>query len=332
MEEYINKEAYELSLGQKQRITIAGVLSIEPKYIIMDEPTAMLDPEGKEEIRKIVKSLKDLGFTIIYITNIIDEIFISDRVIMLEKGRVIKDFETKEILENLEFLIKHRNNCAKGNRYDEKIKRKRNRYRFSRTYVALEMEDFMSYILQFLLFLVYTILIFFVKEYYILILVFVFNIMLMIALKESIKNAVIAILKLMPIIIFTTTINIMISGFSFGMLIGVRLIIVCNMTYIFSRKMTPNKLKYVIETILKPLKIIKIDSKEIAIILCIGISFIPIIQKEIIELKYSLKSKGFRWNFKSFIKKPNYILAPLITSIIKRIGEIENSLSSKGYV
>ena len=104
MEDYINKPAYELSLGQKQRVTIAGVLSIEPKYIIMDEPTAMLDPEGKNDIKNIVKKLKDLGFTIIYITNIIDEIFISDRIIILEKGKVIKEIENANIIENIDFL------------------------------------------------------------------------------------------------------------------------------------------------------------------------------------------------------------------------------------
>lgn len=104
MLEYINNEAYELSLGQKQRITIAGILSIKPKYIVMDEPTAMLDPEGKEEIQKIIKNLKKEGYTIIYITNIIDEIFISDRVVVLEKGKLIKEFKTQDILENIDFL------------------------------------------------------------------------------------------------------------------------------------------------------------------------------------------------------------------------------------
>ena len=104
MEEYIDKEAYELSLGQKQRITIAGILSIKPKYIIMDEPTAMLDPEGKNDIREIVKKLKNLGFTIIYITNIIEEIFIADRIIILEKGKVVKEIENKELMENIDFL------------------------------------------------------------------------------------------------------------------------------------------------------------------------------------------------------------------------------------
>lgn len=104
MENYIDKEAYELSLGQKQRITIAGVLSVKPKYIVMDEPTAMLDPEGKEEIKKIVNELKNLGYTIIYITNIIDEIFISDRIIVLENGKIAKEFRREELLENIDFL------------------------------------------------------------------------------------------------------------------------------------------------------------------------------------------------------------------------------------
>ncbi len=123
MEEYINHDTYELSLGQKQRITIAGVLSIKPKYIVMDEPTAMLDPEGKEEIRKIIKELKKLGYTIIYITNIIDEIFISDRVIMLEKGKIIKEFKTKDILENIQFLKDHKIAIPKVVELMEKLKK-----------------------------------------------------------------------------------------------------------------------------------------------------------------------------------------------------------------
>ncbi|MCI8519016.1 MAG: ATP-binding cassette domain-containing protein [Clostridia bacterium] len=104
MLEYINNPSYDLSLGQKQRITIAGVLSIKPKIIILDEPTAMLDSEGKESIKNIIRRLKEKRFTIIYITNIIDEIFLSDRAIVLENGRVIKEFETKDILDNIDFL------------------------------------------------------------------------------------------------------------------------------------------------------------------------------------------------------------------------------------
>lgn len=104
MEEYINEEAYELSLGQKQRVTIAGVISIKPKYIVMDEPTAMLDSEGKETVYSIVRRLKEEGYTIIYITNVMDEIFFSNRVIIMEAGKIVKEFQPTKIMENVEYI------------------------------------------------------------------------------------------------------------------------------------------------------------------------------------------------------------------------------------
>lgn len=187
------------------------------------------------------------------------------------------------------------------------------------------------WVIEFLLFISYTILIFFIKNYYSLAIVLLVNIVLMLVLKEDIKEAIILILKLMPFILFTTMINVLITGLSFGILIGVRLILVCNVTYIFTKKFTINKLQTTIEILLKPLKIIKIDSKEIGIIVSIGVSFVPIIQKEIQGLKYSLRAKGFKLNIKNMLTKSNYILLPLTTFVIKRIGDIENSLISKGY-
>lgn len=190
----------------------------------------------------------------------------------------------------------------------------------------------MKEIIKFILFLAYTIIIFFIKDYTVFAILVGIHILLMLVLKINVKGAILAILKLLPIIIFTTAINIWISGLDFGMLIGVRLIVLCNMTYIYTKKMTFSKLQYVIEILLRPLKIIKIDSKEVGIMLCIGIAFVPIIQKEITNIKYSLKAKGFNVNARNILLKPNYILMPLLTGIIKRVGEIENSLSSKGYV
>lgn len=188
------------------------------------------------------------------------------------------------------------------------------------------------YVIEFLLFLAYTILIFFIKNYFLLGIIAIINIILMIISKESIKKLLLTIFKLIPIILFTSSINIIMGDINSGILIGIRLILVCNITYIFSKKMTMQKLQYCTEKILKPLKIIKINSREIGIIVCIGIAFMPIIQKEMQEIKYALKAKGYNLNFKNVIKKPNYILAPLITGIIKRINDIEASLLSKGYI
>ena len=96
------QEAYTLSLGQKQRLTIATVLAMQTKYIVLDEPTAMLDPKGKEEVYEIVKRLKKEGYTIIYITNIIDEILLSDEIWVMEDGIIKDSFAKVDILDHIE--------------------------------------------------------------------------------------------------------------------------------------------------------------------------------------------------------------------------------------
>ena len=96
------QEAYTLSLGQKQRLTIATVLAMQTTYIVLDEPTAMLDPKGKEEVYEIVKRLKKEGYTIIYITNIIDEILLSDEIWVIEEGKIKDSFAKVDILEHIE--------------------------------------------------------------------------------------------------------------------------------------------------------------------------------------------------------------------------------------
>ncbi len=107
MQDFINNETYELSLGQKQRITIASVLAVNPKYVVLDEPTTMIDSNGKEEIYEIIKTLKNLGYTVIYTTNSIDEILLSDRVIIIDNNEIAQEFKKKDILENIDTLKKY---------------------------------------------------------------------------------------------------------------------------------------------------------------------------------------------------------------------------------
>lgn len=104
MQEHIKKDPFELSLGQKQRIAIASVLALDTKIMVLDEPTTMLDPEGKKAIYEIVKSLKQQGYTIIYITNAIDEILLADRVIVIKNKQIQKEFNKKDILQNIDVL------------------------------------------------------------------------------------------------------------------------------------------------------------------------------------------------------------------------------------
>lgn len=89
MEEYRQHAPHLLSGGQKQRVAIAGVLAMQPKCLVLDEPTAMLDPQGRKEVLSTVTRLnKEKGITIIYITHFMEEAVAADRVIVMDKGKI----------------------------------------------------------------------------------------------------------------------------------------------------------------------------------------------------------------------------------------------------
>lgn len=92
-----------LSGGQKQRIAIAGVLAMQPDIIVLDEPTAMLDPAGREEVMTAIQSLRETnGMTIILITHHMDEAALADRVVVMEDGKVISDATPQEIFSQVD--------------------------------------------------------------------------------------------------------------------------------------------------------------------------------------------------------------------------------------
>ena len=103
METHKSEDIYELSMGQKQRVAIAEVLSFKPKYIVFDEPTTMLDTKGKEDVYNIVGELKDKGYTIIYITNVADEILLADTIVILDNGELVKKIEKKDLMRKYRF-------------------------------------------------------------------------------------------------------------------------------------------------------------------------------------------------------------------------------------
>ena len=104
MSEYINKDSYELSLGQKQRINIASILAVSPKYLLFDEPTTMIDSFEKEKIYDCFKKLKLEGYTIIFVTNNINEILLSDKIIIIEDKHIKDLFYKDKLLEKVDLL------------------------------------------------------------------------------------------------------------------------------------------------------------------------------------------------------------------------------------
>ncbi|MCF0129995.1 MAG: energy-coupling factor transporter ATPase, partial [Pseudobutyrivibrio sp.] len=94
-----------LSGGQKQRVAIAGVMAMEPKCIILDEPTAMLDPDGRAEVLRAVHTLnREKGITVILITHYMEEVVDSDMVFVMEQGKVVMQGTPREIFSQVETL------------------------------------------------------------------------------------------------------------------------------------------------------------------------------------------------------------------------------------
>lgn len=105
VQDLLDKDSLSLSGGQKQRVAIASVLATNPKIIIFDESTSMLDPKGKTELKKVMVDLKNNSKkTVISITHDMDEVLNADRVIVLKKGKIIKSGKPKEIFTDKKFL------------------------------------------------------------------------------------------------------------------------------------------------------------------------------------------------------------------------------------
>lgn len=102
MMEQRKKAPHLLSGGQKQRIAIAGVIAMRPEIIIFDEPTAMLDPEGREDVKNIIRQLHDEGITVILITHFMEETIDTDRIIIMDRGEVAMDGAPQDIFQETE--------------------------------------------------------------------------------------------------------------------------------------------------------------------------------------------------------------------------------------
>lgn len=105
LSKYQDYPPHMLSMGLKQKVTIAGVLAMGTKYIIFDEPTSMLDPLGKKEVFEVILNLrKKREFTIIYITHLMEEVLKSDRAIVISEGKIVLDDSPKKIFSKFEIL------------------------------------------------------------------------------------------------------------------------------------------------------------------------------------------------------------------------------------
>ena len=103
MYEFRHREPHKLSGGQKQRVAIAGVLAMQTECIVLDEPTAMLDPMGREEVMNAVHRMnKEMGITVVLVTHFMDEAVKADRVVVMDSGKIVMQGTPKEVFSQVE--------------------------------------------------------------------------------------------------------------------------------------------------------------------------------------------------------------------------------------
>ena len=106
MYDFRSSEPHKLSGGQKQRVAIAGIIAMQPECIVLDEPTAMLDPRGRREVMNTVQMLNEQGITVVFITHYMDEAAKADRVIVMNEGKVVLDGAPRDVFTEIDLLKK----------------------------------------------------------------------------------------------------------------------------------------------------------------------------------------------------------------------------------
>lgn len=123
MYEYREHAPFKLSGGQKQRVAIAGILAMLPECIVLDEPTAMLDPNGRDEVLStLLKLNKEKNITVVLITHYMDEAVHADRVVVMDSGKILTQGTPDEVFSQVELLKKHRLDVPQSTELSNKLR------------------------------------------------------------------------------------------------------------------------------------------------------------------------------------------------------------------
>lgn len=185
----------------------------------------------------------------------------------------------------------------------------------------------MKNIIKFIVFIMYTIYIFFVSDFRLLAILFLLNFLIAIYLKINLKKMIYNLIILFPFIMFTGIINIIFDSLIAGILISIRIVICYNVTYVFSKTMTVSELANTIKNLCCPLKLFKINTENIGIMVLISICMIPVFKSELYSVIQAMKSKGKMMRISSI----TIIMKPILISVLKKTNEIEKTLVAKGY-
>lgn len=184
----------------------------------------------------------------------------------------------------------------------------------------------MKEVIKFLAFILYATAIFFMPNQMILLTIGIINIILMFVAKVRIKSTLKSMMKFIPFILFTVIVNCVLADVEMALWVGVKLLLVCNITFIYSKTTTVGGIAKTIGMLSTPLKYIKVNVQEIEILVAISLAMIPILKQEYKEVQEACKAKNINLN----ISNMKIILSKLFLTTFKRIGEIDEALLEKG--
>lgn len=179
----------------------------------------------------------------------------------------------------------------------------------------------------FIAFILYASFIFFIHTNILLLVVFLLNILAMLCLKIKVVDAIQNIVKLLPFILLTVLVNCLLSNYEYAILVAIKLILVCNVTYIYSKATTVRGIAKTIKNLCAPLKLLKVNPDDIELLVCISLSMLPILKREYFQLREACAAKGMIMN----VKNMKVVLFKLMISVMKRVNEIEESMLEKGW-
>ncbi len=324
---YKNKETYTMSTGQKQRIAIANMLAIKPDIIIFDEASVYLDPTTKQALYKLFLSLKASGTTVIFTTNLLEEIVYADRVMLLNNGSLKAFMPTKDILNNLDLYRENGTYIPLKLQIIEKLKL--NNY--------VDNDDILNAIkgewnmfIFILLFIAFSLFIFITNNIYVLVGFTISNILLHFIFKISPKKALKNLFKIFFLIIILFLFNLIFDNLINSLIVSYKVLIVANGAFIFSKVITPTRLANGFKQLFLPLKLFKVDTNNLALMLTIALNFIPIISYDITTLKQTLKARNVKLNLKTLFTQSHLLFVMFFANLFKRVDDLELVIRARG--
>ncbi|GHT49404.1 energy-coupling factor transporter transmembrane protein EcfT [Spirochaetia bacterium] len=178
-----------------------------------------------------------------------------------------------------------------------------------------------------LLLFAFSICIFFIENYIVLASISLIIFAMLFIFKISLKSILIYTKSVLPFVLLAAFINFFLGGRELAILTGIRFLLACYAVIAYRQKSSPMQLANAIETLCMPLKVFKLKPSDIGLMVCIAITFIPILLRDFNSIKNALQSKGLKLRPGNM----NYLLKPFVIGIFNRTNEITNALKSKAY-